>query len=65
MHIHLGSHGDPVKYLQGVIKRKNGSIVLLDSDREERWRWNFSGAYPVRWVGPELLIICISPAKWI
>lgn len=39
---------------QGVIKRKNGSIVLLDSDREERWRWNFSGAYPVRWVGPEL-----------
>ena len=39
---------------QGVIKRKNGSIVLLDSTGEERWRWNFSGAYPVRWVGPEL-----------
>ena len=39
---------------QGVIKRKNGSIVFLDSTGEERWRWNFSGAYPVRWVGPEL-----------
>jgi len=39
---------------QGVIKRRNGSIVLLDSAGEERWRWNFSGAYPVRWVGPEL-----------
>jgi phage tail-like protein len=28
--------------------------VLLDSRGEERWRWNFVGAYPVRWSGPEL-----------
>jgi phage tail-like protein len=39
---------------RGVVERKNGSIVLLDSAREEKWRWNFVGAYPVRWVGPDL-----------
>jgi phage tail-like protein len=39
---------------QGVIKRKNGSILLLDSAGEESWRWNFTEAYPVKWVGPDL-----------
>lgn len=39
---------------QGKVERKNGSIVLLDSAGEEKWRWNFVGAYPVRWVGPDL-----------
>jgi phage tail-like protein len=40
--------------MQGPISRKNGSIMLLNSAGEETWRWNFIGAYPVRWVGPEL-----------
>jgi len=39
---------------QGIIKRKNGSIVLLDITGEERWRWNFIEAYPVKWIGPNL-----------
>lgn len=39
---------------RGFIRRKNGSIVLRDVVGEERWRWNFVQAYPVRWVGPEL-----------
>ena len=39
---------------QGTILRKNGSIKLLDIDGEERWRWNFVKAYPVRWTWPEL-----------
>lgn len=39
---------------QGIIRRRNGSIVLLDSAGEERWRWNFAAAYPVRWIGPNL-----------
>lgn len=39
---------------QGKIKRKNGSIVLCDSAGNEQWRWNFTGAYPVRWTGPDL-----------
>lgn len=39
---------------QGKIERKNVSIVLLDNAREEKWRWNFVKACPVRWIGPEL-----------
>jgi phage tail-like protein len=39
---------------QGKFKRKNVSIMLLDSAREEQRRWNFAQACPVRWVGPEL-----------
>ena len=40
--------------LDGSVQRKNGSIVLLDSARKERWRWDFVGAYPTRWSGPDL-----------
>jgi phage tail-like protein len=39
---------------QGTIKRKNGSIVLLDITGGETWRWNFIQAYPVKWIGPSL-----------
>jgi len=39
---------------QGTIKRFNGSIVLLDISGQERWRWNFLQAYPVKWTGPTL-----------
>lgn len=35
-------------------KRKDGSIILLDSKGSEVWRWNFKKAYPVRWNGPDL-----------
>ena len=40
--------------LGGTIERKTLSVVLLDSTREERRRWEFIGCYPVRWVGPGL-----------
>jgi len=39
---------------RGLIRRKSGAIILLDSAGEEKFRWNFFGAYPVRWSGPEL-----------
>ena len=39
---------------QGKIKSKNGSIVFLDAAGEEKWRWNFIKAYPVRWSGPDM-----------
>ena len=39
---------------QGTIRRKNGSIILLDSAGEETCRWDFFEAYPMRWVGPSL-----------
>jgi phage tail-like protein len=39
---------------RGTIRRRNGSIVVLDSKGSEIRRWNFKGAYPVRWTGPDL-----------
>lgn len=33
----------------GTSNRRNGSIVLLDTDRTEVRRWNFSGAWPCRY----------------
>jgi phage tail-like protein len=47
---------------QGIIKRRNGSIMLLNSAREPRWWWNFRGAYPVRWSGPDLRAISAEVA---
>lgn len=38
----------------GIIERKNLSIILLDSAGTEVRRWEFDGAYPVKWVGPDL-----------
>jgi phage tail-like protein len=34
--------------------RKNGSVILMDVTGKEKWRWNFEGAYPVKWIGPDL-----------
>ncbi|MBD5799852.1 phage tail protein [Bacillus pseudomycoides] len=42
------------KVVGGSIERKNGSIILLDYAGNEKWRWNFSQAFPVKWVGPDL-----------
>lgn len=36
------------------VKRKLVNVLLLDSEGNERWRWSFQGAYPVKWTGPEL-----------
>ena len=40
--------------LQGLIERYNITIKLLDRNREEKRRWEFAQAYPVRWTGPDL-----------
>lgn len=32
--------------------RKNGSIVILDRQGNEKIRWNFTNAWPVKWTGP-------------
>lgn len=39
---------------QGTVERKNVSVLLLDSTGQEKLRWNFEQAYPVKWVGPDL-----------
>jgi phage tail-like protein len=40
--------------MQGIVERKNVSVLLLDTTGAEAIRWNFEQAYPVRWVGPSL-----------
>ena len=37
----------------GRIRRRNGSVMLLDAG-QEAVRWDFADGYPVRWSGPEL-----------
>lgn len=38
----------------GNITRKNVTVILKDSAGVEKRRWNFKGAYPIKWTGPEL-----------
>jgi phage tail-like protein len=38
----------------GDIQRKTISVVLLNSLGEEKWRWVFRDAYPVKWNGTDL-----------
>ena len=38
--------GDP------AATRKNGSVVLLDRQGQEKVRWNFFNAWPAKWTGP-------------
>jgi phage tail-like protein len=40
--------------INGQLQRKSGSVVLLDSERQEVVRWNFSGAWPSKFDGPTL-----------
>jgi phage tail-like protein len=40
--------------VNGTIERRNGAIVLMDVAGNEKWRWDFSQAYPVKWTGPDL-----------
>ena len=43
-----------VKLARGDVRRRNGSIYLLDHRHLPVAWWNFKSAYPVRWSGPEL-----------
>lgn len=38
---------------QGIIERKNGTIMLLDRQGIPAMWWDFRQAYPVKWVGPK------------
>lgn len=40
--------------MQGQVKRANGSIKLLDENRAEVMRWNFTDAWPTKYTGPSL-----------
>ncbi len=38
--------------LKGTIQRKNGSIILVDDEGNDKTRWNFEAAWPAKWTGP-------------
>jgi len=40
--------------MQGTIKRRNGTIYLLDRASLPAVWWDITGAYPVKWTGPDL-----------
>ena len=40
------------KTVSGKVQRKDGSIILIDSEGNDKLRWNFVDAYPVKWIGP-------------
>jgi len=40
--------------IDGNVERRNGSIVLLDEQRNEVVRWNFFDGWPCKWSGPAL-----------
>lgn len=39
--------------VNGLIDRRNGSIILLDDVGDEKVRWNFFNAWPSKWDGPD------------
>jgi len=39
---------------RGVIRRRNGTIMLLDRRQIPVMWWNFRNALPTRWIGPTL-----------
>jgi phage tail-like protein len=38
---------------KGMDVRKNGSIIVLDTQGRERVRWNFRNGWPTKWDGPD------------
>jgi phage tail-like protein len=40
--------------LSGKIRRADGSVVLLDENRQEVLRWNFRRGWPCKYTGPGL-----------
>jgi phage tail-like protein len=36
------------------LERRTGEIVLVDAARSPVRRWEFAGAFPVKWTGPTL-----------
>ena len=38
---------------KGMDVRKNGSIIVLDTQGQEKLRWNFRNGWPTKWDGPD------------
>lgn len=40
--------------MDGRVRRTEGSVVLLDENKQEVMRWNFKRGWPCKWSGPGL-----------
>jgi phage tail-like protein len=40
--------------INGTIQRRVVSVILLDEEQQEAWRWICVDAYPTKWIGPDL-----------
>jgi phage tail-like protein len=43
-----------VEGMNGLVHRTEGSVILLDENRKEVMRWNFTRGWPCKWTGPGL-----------
>lgn len=43
-----------VEGMNGLARRTEGSVLLLDENRREVTRWNFKRGWPCKWTGPGL-----------
>ncbi len=41
------------KVASGKFTRRDVTVVMYDAGGNELMRWNFSQAYPVKWIGPQ------------
>ena len=41
-----------VEAMNGLVRRTEGSIMLLDENKREVMRWNFKRGWPTKWTGP-------------
>ena len=40
--------------MNGLVQRTEGSVILLNENRQEVTRWNFKRGWPCKWTGPGL-----------
>lgn len=43
-----------VEAQNGLVRRVEGSVILLNENRQEVMRWNFKRGWPAKWTGPGL-----------
>lgn len=43
-----------VEAMNGLVRRTEGSVLLLNENRQEVMRWNFLRGWPSKWTGPGL-----------
>ena len=43
-----------LRAMKGQVQRADGSVLLLDENRREVMRWNFTRGWPCKWTGPGL-----------